>query len=453
MDDARNTRHGTVAFRDLASGASVTGLYGQNGSGKTTVIDAIRILRNLMAGRPAGPEAVGFIRQGSGTARIAAVLDVDGAAVEYTAALERADGTDGARVAGERLERTPAGGRRRLLMEHTLAAADRMGLRPWRTLPHVRWRSLRSVGSADALLSAEETLAHAEGRSFILSPAVARTLADVASAVAAMPDASRSRRDAADGTLAPLTALTARLGAWARDDVRVVTTRTGSSVSFDYAPLGAGGERGDVLDISRPVRIPADLAPAVRRMAAQADTVMPALVPGLHVAADMRDVTLADGTAGVEVFLRSVRDDVSIPLWAESEGVRRIMGILSLLVRMFNEEDALVAIDEIDAGVFEILLGDLLATLAGRGVGQLVFTAHDLRVLEALGPESIVFSTTDPSDRFTALRARDTNNLRSMYIRAVKLADHGGVMADRVDRSAIAMALYDAGGAGDDDGE
>lgn len=447
LEDAKNTRHGELAFRDLMSGSSVTGLYGQNGSGKTTVIDAIQCLKDLMTGRPLADDAIGFIRQGADHARIVATFEIDDTVVEYAVMLERADDPGETRVSGETVTMTPAGdGRRRTIIEHAIdATADDMGLRGFHTLPRVRWRSLRSVGSADQLLGREETLSWSQGRSFAFSPDTLRTLSNISDATASMTTLSRSRRDAIDGQLKPLLDITSRLSAFARDGIRVVTTRTGSSVSFDYTPLMPGGATGEVLDISRPARLPAAYRESVLHMIRQADMVMPALVPGLHIACDMTDARLENGDSGVEVFIRSVRDNVSIPLWAESEGVRRIIGILSLLIRMFNEEDTLIAIDEIDSGIYEILLGDLLATLAARGVGQLVFTAHNLRVLEALEPESIVFSTTDPERRFTTLKARATNNLRDMYIRAVSLGDHDGVMADRVKRSGIAMALYEAG--------
>ena len=38
LDNMRNISHGVLDFDDLPAGGSVTGIYGQNGSGKTTVI-------------------------------------------------------------------------------------------------------------------------------------------------------------------------------------------------------------------------------------------------------------------------------------------------------------------------------------------------------------------------------------------------------------------------------
>ena len=50
LDNMRNISHGVLDFDNLPAGGSVTGIYGQNGSGKTTVIDAIGILRALLSG-------------------------------------------------------------------------------------------------------------------------------------------------------------------------------------------------------------------------------------------------------------------------------------------------------------------------------------------------------------------------------------------------------------------
>ena len=54
LDDMRNISHGILDFDDLPTGGSVTGIYGQNGSGKTTVIDAIGILRAVVREYAAG---------------------------------------------------------------------------------------------------------------------------------------------------------------------------------------------------------------------------------------------------------------------------------------------------------------------------------------------------------------------------------------------------------------
>lgn len=53
IQNVRNVRHGeiilTVNF-DTFLQANVVGLYGQNGSGKTTVVDAFALLKTLLSG-------------------------------------------------------------------------------------------------------------------------------------------------------------------------------------------------------------------------------------------------------------------------------------------------------------------------------------------------------------------------------------------------------------------
>lgn len=60
--------------------------------------------------------------------------------------------------------------------------------------------------------------------------------------------------------------------------------------------------------------------------------------------------------------------------------------------------------------------------MQNSGKGQLIFTSHNLYPLETLESNSIVFTTTNPSARYTRIKSvRATNNLRSMYLREVIL--------------------------------
>lgn len=45
LHNIRNIGNGEITFETLPSGGSITGIYGANGSGKTSVLDAIRLLR------------------------------------------------------------------------------------------------------------------------------------------------------------------------------------------------------------------------------------------------------------------------------------------------------------------------------------------------------------------------------------------------------------------------
>lgn len=75
---------------------------------------------------------------------------------------------------------------------------------------------------------------------------------------------------------------------------------------------------------------------------------------------------------------------------------------MQLLIVVFNRESITVAIEKLDAGVFEYLLGELLRIISEKGKGQLIFTSHNLRPLETLDKNFIAF-TTNPSNRYIKL--------------------------------------------------
>ena len=92
-----------------------------------------------------------------------------------------------------------------------------------------------------------------------------------------------------------------------------------------------------------------------------------------------------------------------IPLIHESNGIKKIISILSGLIEAYSNEGCLIAIDEIDSGVFEYLLGELIYAFDNFSNGQLMFTSHNLRILEKINYKSIFFTATNPKEVFIQL--------------------------------------------------
>lgn len=454
LQNVKNTEEGSIVFRDLASGGSVTGIYGQNGSGKTAVITALQCLRFLMSGWSLPLDCgTGLVRQKSDSASIIAIFSTESGEVTYKLFLHPTD--DGkTQVSREVIElRAPSQEegrnkeRKRTLLDHAVSEGE-LGLLDSTMAPANKWGSLKSVRKAEARFRQEETLAWSQYRSFVFSPSVAEILAAIEEDIPKGDDLSKMKLAAREMNRQLISVLR-ELSDYARLKMRVMTTREGASVAFGYVPIEHEA-KFDVLDIGQPVIIPKDLRPTIDQMVEQANMVLPTVVPNLQLECDMQEAVTEDKQPGVRVFLRSVREvggkTVRIPFWAESEGIKRIVGMLSLLARMFNESDACIAIDEIDAGVFEILLGKILRVMADQGKGQLIFTAHNLRVLEVLPSRAIVFSTSNPKNRFLSIKGvRGTSNLRDMYIRSVNINDQPEELAPRVPASRIAVAFNKAG--------
>ena len=117
------------------------------------------------------------------------------------------------------------------------------------------------------------------------------------------------------------------------------------------------------------------------------------MVPGLSVyMRDFGKTVDEDGDAARSVMLMAKRGDTELPLRAESDGIRKIITELSLIIAAYNQPSVTVAIDEFDAGIFEYLLGEILQIIEESGKGQFIFTSHNLRPLEVIDKKFLYFT-------------------------------------------------------------
>ena len=153
-----------------------------------------------------------------------------------------------------------------------------------------------------------------------------------------------------------------------------------------------------------------------------------------------------NGKEMIRIQLLSIKKDIKIPLKYESEGIKKIISILSTLISMFNNPSICLIVDELDAGIFEYLLGELLKIIEQEGKGQFIFTSHNLRALEMLEKESLVFSTANPQNRFIRItNIKSNNNLRNVYLRGVDLGGLNECIYEETNSFEIAHAFRKAG--------
>ena len=203
-----------------------------------------------------------------------------------------------------------------------------------------------------------------------------------------------------------------------------------------------------LLDISHAFTISTADADFLSKLIEGMNTVLDQIVPRLRIGLFIKgDAITEKGEKGVEAELVSFKNGTPIPLRFESVGIIKIISMLSVLMAVYNSPSVCLVIDEFDSSIFEYLLGELISIFRDGAKGQLIFTSHNLRVLEMVGKESIVFSTSDPNNRFTRIRAGKDSNLRDEYIRALLLnkAESISGTADSHDISrAFRLAWQDA---------
>lgn len=175
--------------------------------------------------------------------------------------------------------------------------------------------------------------------------------------------------------------------------------------------------------------------------------VLSSIVPGLAI--EIEDYGQFRGEKGNMLHsfdLVSIRNGVRIPLRFESDGIKRFISFLSLLIAAYNEPSVTVAVDEIDSGIFEYMLGELLNMMKESARGQLIFTSHNLRPLETLSYSNLLFTTINPCNRFVKLEGiSGNNNLRDRYYRNIMLGNGENALYSSTDSFSIEQAMIEAG--------
>ena len=153
----------------------------------------------------------------------------------------------------------------------------------------------------------------------------------------------------------------------------------------------------------------------------------------------------SEGVKLIQVDVYSNRDGKKFLTKYESEGIKRIISLLNYLISLYNNPEICLVVDELDSGIFEYLLGELLGVLSEDAKGQLIFTSHNLRVLEKLNTKNIVCSTTNPDNRYIVLSGVEKNhNHRDFYIRALVLGGQKEELYDETDLQSIGYAFRKA---------
>jgi len=182
------------------------------------------------------------------------------------------------------------------------------------------------------------------------------------------------------------------------------------------------------------------------------NVILEQLIPGLSLTAvrqvdiDERDSKVDEDYRNNKVAVYSVRDGARIPLAQESTGILKLISSLGMIAYAYSNSDVTVAIDEIDAGVYEYLLGELLLIFEEGGSGQLIFTCHNLRPMELINRKFVCFTTTNTENRYIKMKnVRKENNLRDLYLKEIVAGNQEEELYSSARHGKIAAALQKAG--------
>lgn len=336
--------------------------------------------------------------------------------------------------------------------------------------PEIRWRALRNLAGPEASL--ELTVSQRSSEQASASKTFSKAFGGFVDAARKgcadrMQEGtiSHAGEEAFKRTLLPLSGIISLLSAYASAKLEVFSTTRGASLAFNLLPFSApdglkrlmgksdftpdGNSRyfrDFLLRSDRSSVVPASICPELHAAIKMENEVLGAIIPGLSLELkELNEETLDDGKPGKRVELLSHRGDIYVPFRCESEGVKKIVSILGRLIDIYSDENVCLVIDELDSGIFEFLLGKILQAISDHGKGQLIFTAHNLRPLECLPSSCLVFTTTNPDNRYIKFRGSGaSNNLRSQYLRAINLGGQKEQVYEPTSETEIGAAFYRA---------
>lgn len=449
----KNVRYGFLSFENPQKKfhSSILGLYGQNGSGKTALIDALELLRFALSGKAVPACFADYINVGSEYATIKYGFKIQNLkddvyfSVLYEVSIRR-DKED----SGQNTEQFSDNVLQKVtLFNEVLSCAYKWGETKSRFsyvidtrtdndifLPKSKYKKLvgNSKETAMDLLVAKQ-LTRTSSRSFVFS----RELLNII------------RQNCKEEQYLFLMESLAFFGNY---ELFVITTRNTGLISMDALPLAFNyAEEGKIstgsilVNLNGPSLIPEDALPIVRKVVKSMNIVLERIVPNLTI--DIKDLGTqlsTNGIVGSSIQLVSNKNDKEIPLQYESDGIKKLISVLQLLIVIYNKSSITVAIDELDSGIFEYLLGEILRIISEKGKGQLIFTSHSLRPLETLDKGFIAFTTTNPLNRYIRMsNVKATNNLRDFYYRDIVLGEQCEPVYESTNNSEIALAFREAG--------
>ncbi len=433
---------------------SIVGLYGQNGSGKTALIDAIELLKLTLCSQPIPIKYADYINVDAPYSELKYILKVNNPkensmyTVYYDFCIKKeldtsSQNTDTPDVDAEKFK--VAIFNEVLSYSFSCDKGSKDDNRKQKVIdtqtddvfiPKTKYDLLTNKNknvTTDLLVA--KKLAYATSRSFIFSKELLSVL--------------RSNCKVEWHLF-----LFEVLVYYGNFNLFVINTSNSGLISMNALPLAFKYEEknmGFVGNLTIPLEgtatIPQDAVDLVKKLTQNMNIVLSQLVPGLTISIkDLGPQILKNGKIGCKIEVVSHKNSKEIPLRYESDGIKKIISILQLLIVIYNKSSITVAIDELDAGVFEYLLGELLRIISEKGKGQLIFTSHNLRPLETLDKGFIAFTTTNPVNRYIRLNNVKTNhNLRDFYYRDIVLGEQNEEVYEPTNNYEISLAFREAG--------
>ena len=429
IQNFKNINYGKVDFRNKSSvnqhariqEPDIVGIYGQNGSGKTALIESLDVLSYLMKGEEIPYDEYGGLIDDSTPTNLTITFFIKNNdytyRVKYTVELKRYT-------------------EKKCIIPNIESLSYQ--------LPGYRWKKAKSIqynGTTDSIVSfSNDNLVIFDNFNFGVITDIKTTIEKLGLYAAgegtsvffcnfSIQTFTELLKDT-DGDLKDMYNIIDAISFFAHCDLHVIkVSQLGYINALNTIPINAKYTipKGSIV-AKIPYKhdnflIPEYVYNFLKRTIESINIAIRGIIPELSLALEEETKSLdKDGKTIYSIKIFSIRGNKKFSIQYESEGIKRIVSVLSLLISVYNRKETTLIIDELDSGIYEFLLGELIGVMERFAEGQLIFTSHNLRVLERLPSSGILCSTTNPNNRFIQLQGvSGNNNKRDFYIRAITL--------------------------------
>lgn len=466
LKNFKNVKKGTVDFvktdnTDFTFKPSILGIYGQNGSGKTTLVQVIEIIKFLLMGQSLPSSRIDMISVDSKNSEICAEFVISDNkfqkySVKYFVQLEKYYETiENTLTSLEQNKKIPKLAVSKEVLSASYIDLDKKIKTPMKPiidydyysesestfLPNTKFASLTNnskVSQNNLLIS--KKVSHDSSKSFIFCIETLKEFRD-----------NYRNSDKKDASLIIIEHLVrfanGNLFVFGTKNIGLINLNAALPFVFKFEDNNHMSVGNIAIKLTSVSDIPKEAYDLVSRAINSMNTVLVTIIPNLTVQLEIVGTQYAaDGNEFVQVQLYSNRNGKKISMANESEGIKKLVSILQLLIVMYNNPSTTVAIDELDSGIFEYLLGELLRIISKHAKGQLIFTSHNLRALETMDKKFVYFTTTNEENRYVKMSyVAKNNNLRDFYFHEILLGGQKEELYEETNNGAIALAFCKAG--------